>query len=350
MSLAASYLQNAVVALSSIFGPMFLQGILSGQGAVALVIAAIQFIAAYSATASQDIVLFDEGGAPVPSPAIRDSSFHFFLTITCFAVFSLLSFIVLIRLPLYRLVLRANDKGADDDNAPSPRVVERKVRWLGIAVFYVFFVTLAVFPSVTATITSVNEGKSRLAAPELFVPLAFTIFAAGDWLVRLPTLCQYCPRTDHLAVFAQGRALPQTERFAFTSTKWLLISSAARTVFIPLFLFCNVQGTPAGTAPLINSDIAYLVIMFAFATTNGYVSTIVMLASVKEPSLEPNEIDVRLRSSLSDMRRADDRVPEWHRLPPPSWRSTSHPALLSAPSSPSLYEPLSASATLGDST
>lgn len=51
-SAGASFLQNAVVALSSLFGPWYLQGILSGQGAVGAVVALVQMI---SAAASSDV-------------------------------------------------------------------------------------------------------------------------------------------------------------------------------------------------------------------------------------------------------------------------------------------------------
>ena len=38
--------------------------------------------------------------------------------------------------------------------------------------------------------------------------------------------------------------------------------------------------------------------MFLFSASNGYVSTLIMLASVVEPSLEADEVDVRFAAHL----------------------------------------------------
>ena len=41
-----------------------------------------------------------------------------------------------------------------------------------------------------------------------------------------------------------------------------------------------------------NSDVAYLLILTVFAITNGYASTLIMMASLGEDRLEKEEIDV----------------------------------------------------------
>ncbi|KAM0788956.1 hypothetical protein ACM66B_003030 [Microbotryomycetes sp. NB124-2] len=296
LSACASYLQNAVVALSASFGPIYLQGILSGQGAIALIVAGIQLISAYAAMSSElasrsgssglvmqpgssSIFELLEVNGPQPQQGILDSAFSFFVAIAAFAVLSLLAYLLLLNLPLYKVVIRASEDDSDsDDKGPraSLRVVERKVRKLGISVFLTFLVTLAVFPSITSTILSVNQGKMQpgtfgdvLTQPAVFLPIGFLFFALGDWI---------------------GRVLPQAKILTFTDWRALLGLSLARVVFIPLFLICNTS-TSAGGA-LIKSDAAYLVIMLLFSLTNGYGSTLVMLAAVVEPSLEEHEVDV----------------------------------------------------------
>jgi len=173
--------------------------------------------------------------SPVPSAAVRQSAFSFFLTIGIFAVVSWLCYAVLIRLPLYRLVIRSefdedaqrdahhnrrsstsssNGKSSINADSTSLRRVERKVRKLGIAMFLVFGITLSVFPSITSSILSVKSGQSDAAIlqrPELFVPLGFAVFAAGDWF---------------------GRILPQWEKLAWTNWKGLMGCSVARFIFI----------------------------------------------------------------------------------------------------------------------
>lgn len=42
----------------------------------------------------------------------------------------------------------------------------------------------------------------------------------------------------------------------------------------------------------------YFCILAGFAISNGYVSTLLMIAGVADPSLEPEEIDVRITHSL----------------------------------------------------
>jgi equilibrative nucleoside transporter 1/2/3 len=221
-----------------------LNQILSGQGAIGFVVAMIQFVAAYGAVkaAQPDDSRFDgrfrlqlRGDEMVYAAAagadaakeVRQTAFAFFLTVLGVALASLAAYIVLVRLPLYRLVFRAEfDPSADHSrsNKHDPkhggsgesvvRRTERKVRHLGIAIFLVFCVTLAVFPSITATIVSIRTGlpdAKLLQQPALFVPLGFAVFAGGDWL---------------------GRVLPQWEFFQWTNWKGLMACSVARIVFV----------------------------------------------------------------------------------------------------------------------
>lgn len=228
---AASFLQSGIVALSARFGPTHLQAILSGssyifvqrvkrlisftlaepgQGGIGVVVAAVQFVAAYSASSPSLLAL------PAEDRNIRSSAYPFFLCVTAFALLGLVSHLILIRLPLYRLVIRAAGDSLEGGHGKekeiiSFRKVERKVRHLGIAVFYIFFITLSVFPSITRTVVSVNEGGGMLTRPELFVPLAFAFFAAGDWT---------------------GRAMPQFDCLRFTNWRVLSTLSFLRTLFI----------------------------------------------------------------------------------------------------------------------
>jgi equilibrative nucleoside transporter 1/2/3 len=250
LAASASLLQNGVVALSASFGPSYLNQIMSGQGAVGFAVACVQFIAAYGAAKNaknspspSSFLLQTPISAAVeplfvsPPDSVRTSAFVFFLSMGIFAGVSWLSYIVLIHLPLYRLVIRANSEDGTTDassikSASSPtnnlKVVERKVRHLGIAMLLVFGVTLSIFPAVTATIQSVKAGEpdARLIqSTALFVPLGFAVFAGGDWM---------------------GRVLPQIEKLVWTNWKVLMGCSIARVLFIvrsfcPVFSFLPLQ-------------------------------------------------------------------------------------------------------------
>lgn len=76
-----------------------------------------------------------------------------------------------------------------------------------------------------------------------------------------------------------------------------------RTVFIPLLLLCNVHRS-AHTAllpPIINSDLLFMIILFAMGYTCGFVACTAMLAvaSVEHnPNLEGRHEDVDVAASL----------------------------------------------------
>lgn len=113
--------------------------------------------------------------------------------------------------------------------------------------------------------------------PLLFSALHFLIFNIGDFLGRL--LCSF----PSLLIWSGPRVLSL---------------SLLRTLFIPLFLACNVQRPNAGSTaapPLFNSDVVFMVLLIAFGLTNGYVSTLCMMAA---PSVEHNP---RLKGRRDDI-------------------------------------------------
>lgn len=242
LAASASYLQGAATALAAIFGPDFLAQIISGQGAIGVAVAAIQFVSAYAAVKSssslspdtpslqfqtasaaasgaQDLAALAAG--PTPDKDIRDSAFHFFLAVGAVSAFGYVAFEVMSRLEVYKLVKRSEKESAEEEE-PSVRAAERKIRHLGIAVLIVFAVTLSVFPGVTSSILSANtDGQARgpawlqlpqtLSQPALFIPLVFGIFACGDWL---------------------GRLLPQIQALVFTDWRVLMAAAVLRVLFI----------------------------------------------------------------------------------------------------------------------
>lgn len=214
LAAASSYLQNAVVALSSKFGPMYLQGILSGQGAVGLAVASVQFVTAIGSIEG------DEGSLMDIPKGIRNSAFSFFLAVAIFSIFSLIAHFILTRLPLYRLIIQSSQKSTHHHSHPSSppsfKKVEKKVRHYGISIFLIFLITLSVFPSITSSILSVNEGTSgglgeKWTNANLFIPMGFVIFSAGDWI---------------------GRALPGLEKMRFSNKNWLRWISIGRIGFV----------------------------------------------------------------------------------------------------------------------
>ena len=73
--------------------------------------------------------------------------------------------------------------------------------------------------------------------------------------------------------YAGRTYLPAFRPLLIASHIGVLLLSLSRTLFIPLFLLCNVVPRPADSLhPLINSDTAYFLILLAFGLSNGFVS------------------------------------------------------------------------------
>lgn len=133
----------------------------------------------------------------------------------------------------------------------------------GLGVFFVFFVTLAFFPSITGKIPYV-DGVNK------------SINDNGWWSVGMTSLFMIF---DYV-----GRSLPQIEVLTRMRTTPLFIFSLARLAFGVLFL---LMGIPIPTrddsykitkirAPIQN-DYVSTITMILFALTNGYVSTVIMI-------------------------------------------------------------------------
>ncbi|THH08185.1 hypothetical protein EW146_g9079 [Bondarzewia mesenterica] len=295
---AGSYLQTSVVAIASLFGPATMQAVMSGQAAVAIVVSSVQVISAGASLRSS---------APASVLRARDSvgeaeaksAFAFFALSTVFLVACAGANVWLTRMPAFKAIVapapldceppwaRARslsvERGehrplvadgvdlspvglhehADILDAKSRiwRVAKKNVLY-EVAVAYVFVVTLSVFPPLTISVQPTNPSIH----PLLFNSIHFLVFSTGDFLGR--HLCSY-------------------PTLLIWSAKRLGMLSLLRTLFIPLFLACNVQRDPStpSAPPLINSDVLFMLILLVFGLSNGYVSSLCMMSA---GSLEHN--------------------------------------------------------------
>lgn len=154
----------------------------------------------------------------------------------------------------------------EDTNASIGQVV-RKVRPLALAVGFIFFITLALFPATISMIRSVHNplGIGNPAAGrkfgDLFLPLLFLIYNAGDFIGRITA--------GYLQLPANRLCFPILLRIAF----------------IPLFLMCNLQSRSRQLSYLSHkipflfstSDAWPITIMSLFALSNGYLSALCMM-------------------------------------------------------------------------
>ncbi|PFH52589.1 hypothetical protein AMATHDRAFT_139820 [Amanita thiersii Skay4041] len=285
-AMCCAYLQMSVIAVGSLFGPDALQPISSGQAAVAVAVSGVQV---FSAAASlwgiprEAIATYVSDGT-----AEAKSAFIFFAFSTVFLVVCAAVHRWLVATPVYQRIARPLEQFDSTNPEESSGLVAHETKKMRvtsrigaivkanmiyeIAVSYVFIVTLSVFPPITASILPLNPAIH----PLLFSSIHFLVFNIGDFLGRY--ICSF-PR---LRIWCAHR---------------LLILSLFRTLFIPLFLMCNVQkpSSSINTSPLINSDSLYMLILLAFGISNGYVSLMCLMSA---PSIEHNP---RLKGRTEDI-------------------------------------------------
>lgn len=305
---SSAYLQNAVTALCSIFGGQAMGLMLAGQGAVGVVISLVQLGAAYNNVAKSSLSYEEEDGGDEPSVggggvAATRTATMLFTFAACFTVFSVFAFAWLARTPEYKKTVRAYDnaRGRGDDSAggrqesqsrqsgrsqrpPSPDgslistaiqqvvpeenqhgayeilAVQRKILSLTLSLFALFSVTLAVYPAVTARVTSTNPNGSM---PSLvFVAFHLVCFNSADLL---------------------GRTLPSisSERFVIRSRKVIVGITAARILLVPLFLACNVRSangeSGGGIQGITLPDWIFFLLVSIFGLTNGLLATTIFV-------------------------------------------------------------------------
>jgi solute carrier family 29 (equilibrative nucleoside transporter), member 1/2/3 len=137
----------------------------------------------------------------------------------------------------------------------------------------------SVFPPITVSVLPMDPATNRL----IFSSLHFFVFNLGDFSGRL--VCSWPP-------------------LIIWSGRHLVVLSLLRTLFIPVFLLCNVQSplSPDVHQPVISSDWMFMLILFAFGWSNGYVSTLGMIASASlehNPRLKGRREDVDVAATVA---------------------------------------------------
>ncbi|KAH0835950.1 nucleoside transporter-domain-containing protein [Lanmaoa asiatica] len=294
LAVSAGYLCTATYAGAALLGPSFLQTVLSGQAAVAVVTSAVQ-------VASSIISLWGSSPKPVSlevkradgedNQAEEIAARIFFCVSVIFIGIVLVAYTWLTRQSFYKSVTGALEQHrevrnveeltslvADHRRTPQTEadsrvyhVVKQNLIFM-FSIAYVFAVTLAVFPAITARVQSVN----LRIHPLLFTAVHNLVLNIGDLV---------------------GRYSCSFPRLLVRSAKKILAMSLLRTLFIPLILLCNVHrpATTPPVSPIINSDILFMIILLTMGYTNGFVSS---MATLTVSSLEHNP---RLKGRREDV-------------------------------------------------
>ncbi|XP_032876374.1 equilibrative nucleoside transporter 1, partial [Amblyraja radiata] len=123
---------------------------------------------------------------------------------------------------------------------------------LALQVWFIFTVTISVFPAVTMDAVSTVAGDGIWGL--YFIPIScFLVFNLFDWFGRSLTAFCMWPRKG---------------------SKWLAALVITRVVFIPLFMLCNIY--PRQLPVFFAHDAWYICFMVLFAFSNGYTASLCM--------------------------------------------------------------------------
>lgn len=212
--------------------------------------------------------------------SISRSAFLYFLSAFLITTASLVGRVVVVRLPFYRRQMNLKSlaeeivqEEAEVQDVEPVKVLDvlRKSYGLVYAVGYIFIITLMLFPSITSLIKSVQRDSqaNRFFDDDIFVAFHFLLFNVGDWV---------------------GRTMPISRYFQIFQVRYLVLLSTARTVFIPLFLLCNVIVSDERKLPvLIGSDFIYFVLIWLFAVTNGWICSLAMMSAPQLKTIRGSE-------------------------------------------------------------
>ncbi|XP_066535388.1 equilibrative nucleoside transporter 3 [Hoplias malabaricus] len=152
-------------------------------------------------------------------------------------------------------------------SVPPLKPILEKTWVLGFCVFYVFFISIMIFPAVSSGIQSVDRDSGNPWSTVYFVPLtSFFLYNVADFCGRQMTAWLQLPGPTSLLLPA------------------LVVS---RTALVPLFLFCNYQPRHHLVQVYFAHDFFPVIFACLLGLTNGYLGTLPMIYG---PKVVPREL------------------------------------------------------------
>lgn len=273
-------LGGGLFGLAAKFPPKYTQALCAGQAWAGLAVTAVNVSTTIATPPdkAQDI------------NAIKIAALIYFVTVVITLILCIIGYRVLSQTPVYQhysprpiRVRRLSSIPRDPESPPAAPEEEsitrngallRKVGSEAFTVWFVFMVTLCLFPALTTSIDPIPSSPPSRFAGDLFAPLSFLNFNFGDFLGRLLASYDSCSHGPRLVAASLGRLM-----------------------FVPLFLLCNVHGSSIPTP--FHNNWWPVVIMQLFAITNGHVSTMAMMkAPSKVKGTEQNSTGVLMNFCL----------------------------------------------------
>ncbi|KFR10991.1 Equilibrative nucleoside transporter 3, partial [Opisthocomus hoazin] len=271
VSSASTIFTSSIFGLSSRFPMKNLQALISGQamgGTISAVASVIDLAAAAEVT---------------------DSALAYFLTADIFIVICIMVYLLLPRLEYSSQKESPSLAGVPPDSfmedeaepggttntsflakstgVPPLRPILQKTALLGFCLFYVFFISIIIFPSLSSNIESVSKSSGSLWSTKYFVPLtSFLLYNFADWC---------------------GRQITAWIQVPGPKSKLLPALVLLRTIFLPLFILSNYQPRAHIQTVVFNTDIYPVVFTTLLGLSNGYLGTLVI---VYGPKIVPKEL------------------------------------------------------------
>lgn len=157
--------------------------------------------------------------------------------------------------------------GTNRTNVPPLQPILMKTWVLGLSVFYVFCVSIMVFPAVSSGIQSVQKGDSSPWTTTYFVPLtSFLMYNMADFCGRQATAWLQVPGPT-------SRVLP--------------VLVLCRSILVPLLMFCNYQPRVHLHTVFFTHDVYPVIFNCLLGLSNGYLGTLPMIYG---PKVVPREL------------------------------------------------------------
>ncbi|KAF7667368.1 hypothetical protein LDENG_00065730 [Lucifuga dentata] len=211
---------------------------------------------------------------------VTDSALAYFLTADIFILLCIIAYLLLPRLAYSRHYMQAalcsspgvmteggTAAGTGSTAVPPLQTILRNTWVLGLSVFYVFFVSIMVFPAVSSGIQSIQKDSGSPWTTTYFVPLtSFLLYNSADFCGRQATAWLQVPGPT-------SRVLP------------MLV--LCRSALVPLFVFCNYQPREHVRTVLFTNDLYPVVFNCLLGLSNGYLGTLPMIYG---PKVVPREL------------------------------------------------------------
>lgn len=208
---------------------------------------------------------------------VTDSALAYFLTADAFILLCIVAYLLLPRLEYsrhYMLAASCSSSGTISEagtsssrmSVPPLQPILRKTWVLGLSVFYVFFISIILFPAVSSGIQSVSKDSGSPWTTTYFAPLtSFFLYNIADFCGRQATAWLQVPGPTSLVLPA------------------LVVG---RTVLVPLLMFCNYQPRDHIHTVLFAHDAYPIAFTCLLGLSNGYLGTLPMIYGPKVVSRE----------------------------------------------------------------